>query len=48
MELKIFFFFVAKELFEKKIITDKNKKGFKLGNDKKWNESQSNSKIGCC
>ena len=42
------FFFVAKELFEKKIITDKNKKGFKLGNDKKWNESQSNSKIGCC
>ena len=43
------FFYMAKELFDKKIAVSPNK-GFKLGfgTDKNGNEGQSNSKIGCC
>ena len=41
------FFFMAKELFDKKIAVNPNK-GFKLGVDRNMEESQSNSKIACC
>lgn len=43
------FFFMAKELFDKKIAVNPNK-GFKLGEgiDKNGNEGQSNSKVVCC
>ena len=40
------FFYMAKELFDKKIVIDKNKKGFKLGKEK-YDKDQSRSK-GCC
>ena len=42
------FFFMAKELFEKKIVVEHSKKGFKLRFDRNKDEGQSNSKIGCC
>ena len=42
------FFFMAKELFEKKIVIEHSKKGFKLRFDKNKDEGQSNSKLGCC
>lgn len=41
------FFFMAKELFDKKITVSPSK-GFKLGYDKNEEEGQSNSKVGCC
>ena len=41
------FFFMAKELFDKKITVTPNK-GFKLGFDRNAEEGQSTSKIGCC
>ena len=41
------FFFMAKELFDKKIRVVPNK-GFKLGIDKNKDEGESNSKISCC
>lgn len=43
------FFFMAKELFDKKIVVNPNK-GFKLREsiDKNGNEGQSNSKVVCC
>ena len=42
------FFFMAKELFEKKIVVDQNNRGFKLGFDKHKDDGQSNSKVKCC
>ena len=41
------FFFMAKELFDKKITVTPNK-GFKLGFDRNAEEGQSNSRVGCC
>ena len=41
------FFFMAKELFDKKIIVTPTK-GFKLGIDRSEEEAQSNSKVRCC
>ena len=42
------FFFMAKELFEKKIVAEHCIKGFKLRIDRNKDEGQSNSKGGCC
>ena len=42
------FFFMAKDLFEKKIVVNQNKKGFKLGSDHIRDEGQSHSKVVCC
>lgn len=42
------FFYMAKDLFEKKIVVNKNKKGFKLAMDKSGYEGESNSNAECC
>ena len=42
------FFFMAKELFDKKTVIDKNKKGFKLRSDKYGSDDQCHSKARCC
>ena len=42
------FFFMAKELFEKKIFVDQNNKGFKLRTERNVNESECKSKVICC
>lgn len=42
------FFYMAKDLFEKKIVVNKSKKGFKLGMDKSGYEGESKSNAECC
>lgn len=42
------FFYMAKELFDKKIMINQNKNGFKLRNEKNRDESLCHSKASCC